>query len=353
MRLTGASLAGLTIPPTAQPLDLETLFRDLEGATGIVAAVSGGPDSTALMHLLARWAAGGDRPPVTVATLDHGLRTESAAEAEAVAEAAASLGLPHRVLVWDGPKPSSRMQERAREERYRRLAALAREISASHLATGHTLDDQAETVVMRLIAGSGIGGLAGMRPASMRDGVTLVRPFLALRKTQLLDLCHAEGWAYVQDRSNRDHRYARPRLRAGLMPALAEEGLTAERLSTLSARARRDADALDARADAVFSALRRDGERAVLTLDGLRLGAEPDAILLRVIARAIAAVGGPARTARLAAIETCVLAELRPALQARQPRRLNLGGVLIALQGDGHILFRPEPPRRAARLRTP
>lgn len=355
MRLTGAveALADAA-PPVQAPLDFEALFSGLEAASGIVAAVSGGPDSSALMHGLARWRQAPVRPPVVIATVDHGLRPESGAEATAVATIATAAGLPHRVLAWEGAKPRTRLQERARNERYRRLVALAREVGASHIATGHTLDDQAETVVMRLIAGSGIAGLAGMSPRSVRDGVTVVRPFLNVRKACLVDLCRAEGWAFIRDPSNLDLAYRRPRLRRGVMPALAEEGLTPERLSTLARRAGRDAHALETCAEAVLSVVRIGAGRDGVVLDGARLRLEPDAILLRVMIQSItAAAGGLSRPARLETVERRVLGDLRPALDAARARRFNLGGVLIDLRPDGCLRVSPEPRRRPRRLTTP
>lgn len=346
----------MAVAPAPAVLDFETLFADLEPANGIIAAVSGGPDSTALMHGLARWGRVGGRPPVTVATLDHALRPESGEEARMVAASAAAAGLPHCVLTWEGPKPRTRLQERARAERYRLLTALAREIGASHIATGHTLDDQAETVIMRLIAGTGVAGLAAMRARSERGGITLARPFLASRKSCLIELCLREGWPFLQDPSNLDPAFRRSRLRMRVMPALADEGLTPERLGALAQRAHRDAEALEARAMAVRDAVRISPDReGAVVLDAAGLKAEPDAILLRVVAMSLAlAAGGSSRPARLDALEARVLGDLRPALDAAVARRFNLGGVLIHLRPDGRLVLTPEPPRRGrSRLTTP
>jgi tRNA(Ile)-lysidine synthase len=259
--------------------------------------------------------------------------------------------LRHKVLAWEGAKPKTAVQEMAREERYRLLAELARKMKASHVVTGHTLDDQAETVVMRLARGTGVGGLGGMRPALVRDGITLARPLLDLPKARLLATCAAGDWPYLQDPSNADPRFARARLRGRLMPLLAEEGLTPERLATLAGRARRDADALDARALAVLGEARLDegdaeAQPGALDLDGPRLAAEPDAILLRVVARAIMAMGALTRPGRLDRFEARILGDLRPALTARKALRMTLGGALLSLRPDGRLLVRPEPPRR-------
>jgi len=330
--------------------EIPALFAGLEEARGIVAAVSGGPDSTCLMHLLALWRGEGERPPVVVATVDHGLRPEAVREARTVGRWARGLGLRHKILTWKGDKPQTAVQEVAREERYRLLAELARKVKATHLVTGHTLDDQAETVVMRLLRGTGVGGLAGMRPELMRDGVTLARPLLGLAKARLLATCAAEGWPYLDDPSNADPRFTRVRLRGHLMPILAREGLTADRLVTLAERARRDADALDARAVAVLAEISLPGpkgETGVAHLDGARLGTEPDAILLRVVARAIVEVaGGPTRPLRLERFEARILGDLRRALQAKEALRINLGGALLSLSAQGRLTVRPEPPRK-------
>jgi tRNA(Ile)-lysidine synthase len=338
-------------PVTAE--EAETLFAGLQEARGIVAAVSGGPDSTCLMHLLAAWRAAGERPPVVAATVDHGLRPESTGEARQVGRWAKTLGFRHKILTRQGDKPETGIQEAAREERYRLLVDLARKVRASHVVTAHTLDDQAETVVMRLVRGTGIGGLAGMRPAIVRDDIILARPLLGLAKARLIATCAAEGWPYLEDPSNADPRFARARLRGHLMPLLAREGLTADRLVILAERARRDADALDARALGVLDGIRLGGggvAGAALDLDAARLSAEPDAILLRVMARALMEVLGPeTRPVRLERFEARILGDLRQALAQGRALRMNLGGALLHLKPDGCLAVRPEPPRRQAK----
>jgi tRNA(Ile)-lysidine synthase len=284
--------------------------------------------------------------PVTVATVDHGLRPEARAEAEAVAAWAAECGLPHRILAWTGRKPRTAVQEAARMARYRLLAALTHETGASHLLTAHTLDDQAETILMRISRGTGIGGLGAMRAESAWSGVVLARPFLSVPKARLVATCRARGWPFLEDPSNQDLRFARARWRR-IMPALAREGITAERLAALAIRAQRAEEALGARADAVLEAARIAGDR--LDLAAATLLAEPEAILLRVVARAVVTVAGArTRPVRLDRFERHVLGAIRPALAAGERLRFNLGGALIET-ASGRLRFSPEPPRRKGR----
>lgn len=325
----------------------ERIFSSLERATGILVAVSGGPDSIALMHLLARWSAAAPRPRIIVATVDHGLRREAAEEAAFVAREAKALGLPYRTLIWQGPKPASGIQEAAREARYRLLVQCAHEEGASHLVTAHTQDDQAETVLMRMARGSGLTGLGGMRRERDRDGIRHVRPLLGYPKSVLLDLCRRENWPFVTDPSNADERYARVRWRK-LMPSLAAEGLTAERLARFAERMTQAEEALDAKARGAFT---RSGSRIDeegLSINAVPLSEEPFEIALRLLALALAQAGIDLRGARLQRLEACV-ERLREAIGKGEGLRLTIAGALIQLDRSGRLAIRPEPPRRRGR----
>ncbi|MBE7184738.1 MAG: tRNA lysidine(34) synthetase TilS [Methylobacterium mesophilicum] len=196
-------------------LDPDALFRPFTIPPGasLIAAVSGGSDSVALLHCLhavsrkRNWR-------VHVATVDHGLRAESAAEARGVGAVAARLGLPHRVLRWEGEKPMTGIQAAARAARYELLNAYARETGAGFLFTGHTEDDQTETVRMRAERGSG-RGLAGMAPATLLGGeVWLLRPLLETRRADLRSWLRSENIGWTEDPSNNDPRFERVRVRA-------------------------------------------------------------------------------------------------------------------------------------------
>lgn len=316
-----------------------------EPAGPALIAVSGGPDSTALMHAAAR--AGKDR--FRVATVDHALRPSSADEALGVGRLAAELGLVHTILTWDAPRRGSRIQASARSARYRLLTDHAAGIGAGLVLTAHTLDDQAETVLMRLIAGSGPSGLAGMRDERpLAPGIRLVRPFLSLSKADLVAYCEMHRLPFLCDPSNTDERFTRARLRR-LLPLLAEEGLNAARLARLAVRARRDDTALRQRAEVVLSEITRTDDGG-LRLDGQRLCREPCAIVVRVIDAALDTVA-PAHEApvpkRLERLEALVLDALLPALTERRALRRTLRGVLIEAEGEGTIRLVAAPPRRA------
>src|SRR5215207_8104469 len=214
----------------------KALFAAWKTAPALVLAVSGGPDSLALMWLAARWRRALSRGPQLIAvTVDHGLRPEAAREARDVKRLAGALDVPHRTLRWTGAKPNTGLPAAARAARYRLLAKAARSSGATHILTAHTRDDQAETLLMRMLRGSGIAGLAAMARQSERQGVWLARPLLDVPKSQLVATLNKAQIAFADDPTNRDVNYTRPRLRA-LMPALAEEGGNVRNLARLAAR---------------------------------------------------------------------------------------------------------------------
>lgn len=327
--------------PGAEPLSdarIDALLAPLAAAKATLIAVSGGPDSTALLLMGAQWAARrGAR--VFAATIDHRLRPESAAEAAAVAALSDELGVPHATLVWTGPKPSTRLQERAREARYRLLVAHALAVGADAVATAHHADDQAETVLFRLLRGSGVAGLAGMAAATRRGGVALIRPLLGVAKADLVAFCRDRDVPFVKDPSNVDPAYARTRLRA-LLPRLEAEGLDSHSLARLARRAA-EADEALAYMTSGLEALLGDGP-----IDARALAAQPIAIVQRMLARRIAAVGGRDE-ARIGLEKIEALASLlRGAAAEGRALTANVGGTLVRLTAKGRLAFAPEPARR-------
>ncbi|WP_341991708.1 tRNA lysidine(34) synthetase TilS [Azorhizobium sp. AG788] len=331
-----------------EPIDapeLEGLFSSFLSYDRILIGVSGGPDSTALLLLARTWRYGLlDGPGFLVATVDHGLRPESAAEAAAVGELCYRLGIPHVILPWRGPKPRNGVQEAARDERFALLRAFARENRVSALALAHTLDDQAETVLFRLCRGSGIGGLAAMRPMTRRNGLTVLRPFLDVPKARLVATLEASETPFVRDPSNADPKFARPRLRA-LAPVLENEGLDAERLALLARRAARADAALEVAVDAAQArvGLGRWGEGAEIRLDCAPFFALPEEIGLRLLVRALTA------KASEGAVELGKAERLHGAIVCAHGEgarlRRTLAGALVTLK-QGYIGIATAPPRQ-------
>ena len=161
---------------------------------------------------------------------------------------ARKLKMPHRILRWLGKKPAAGLQRAARQARYRLLAEVARKAGATHILTAHTLDDQAETVLIRMSRGSGITGLGAMARLTALPGaadIKLMRPLLGIPKVRLIATLMSAKIPFADDPSNRDPRFTRARLR-DLMPQLAREGLDAPRLALLARRLKRADRAIEA-----------------------------------------------------------------------------------------------------------
>jgi tRNA(Ile)-lysidine synthase len=208
------------VEPQAEAI--ERFRRDLDALIGagprIGLAVSGGPDSLALLALAAAARPGS----IEAATVDHALRLEARAEAEMVARVCRTLGVPHHTLTvkW-ATKPETALQERARTERYGLLGKWAKDRGLEAILTAHHLDDQAETFMMRLSRGAGVRGLAGMRRSAPVPGsdLPLLRPLLGWRRMELEQICVDFGLTPIADPSNVDEQFERVRVRRALAGA--------------------------------------------------------------------------------------------------------------------------------------
>ena len=257
----------------------------------IAVAVSGGSDSTALLFLLKR--AVGNGAALTALTVDHGLRPEAAAEAVHVARTAAGLQVPHVILTWDGEKPSSDIQAAARDARYRLMADWCHAHAIAHLFLAHTLDDQAETFLLRLARGSGVDGLSAMGPVTQAHGLQVMRPLLTVPKARLEATLRAAGIDWIEDPSNRNDQFARVRMRQ-MMPALADLGITAERLAATAARMTTARDALDEMVSQLRSACVEDHDAGFAILKMGLVQSAPREIGLRLLADLAREIGGNA-----------------------------------------------------------
>jgi tRNA(Ile)-lysidine synthase len=340
--------------------EVNSLFSDLEHCPALVLAISGGPDSTALLWLAARWRnALKAKPKLIAVTIDHGLRAESKREAAAVGRLARKLKVAHRTLRWTGKKPTTGLQQAARAARYRLLAAAAGQAGACHVVTAHTLDDQAETVLIRMSRGSGVTGLGAMArmtslPASGEGQIKLVRPLLDIPKLRLIATLRAAKILFADDPSNRDPRFTRARLR-GLMPELAREGLDARRLSLLARRLKRADAAIEAAVERAFGDLAAESSAPPsIAFDAIGYFRLPAEIALRLIGRAVAKLGdeGPVELAKLEALTAALDAVQDSGQKTGKGRfRRSLAGAIVTLRPH-QITVEKAPPRRGKSLTT-
>jgi tRNA(Ile)-lysidine synthase len=324
------------IPPDrgAEPLDdpeAETLFApDLGKAAGILIGVSGGPDSMALLGLLAAWPG---RPSLAAATVNHHLRAEAADEAAMVAAFCNGLGIAHTTLHWEGVKPRTGLQEAAREARYALLVRHAKAIGCSHIVTAHHAGDQAETVLMRLIAGSGITGLAGMRRTTLKGGLAHMRPLLGVAKARLVTTCRARSIPFVDDPLNTAGASGRARMRR-LLAELDAQGLTAERLNTLATRSARASAALDDAAKAVLERADVKNTDCRVQVDWRQIAAAPEELRLRALNMLVSLQNTSNAPLRLERLEALLATVDQAAFEGRRIRR-SIGNCIVTLQKNG------------------
>ncbi len=329
------------VRPIISDAALASAFAPLERYPSAALAVSGGPDSMALMHSARRWADLTGRGPgaFAVLTVDHGLRPGSGDEAAFVAAQAERLGLPHATLTWLGEKPKTGIQAAARRARYDLMTAYCRAHGAGCLATAHTADDQAETFLIRLRRGSGLDGLAAMAAVSERGGTPLIRPLLGLPKARLAAYLRSLGIPFVSDPSNSNISFERVRLRLA-MKAFAAAGIPRPALTLSASRLGRSREALD-RVAAEF--LERHFSVSRLgqgDLDRDQFQALPAETALRVLTRVLTLIGGKDEAPRMMKAER-LLEELRMG-----KREAALGGCLV-IATPARLSFYREPGRIA------
>jgi len=264
----------------------------------LAVAVSGGSDSLSLALMAGRWAARRSGQ-LTALSVDHGLRAEAGAEAAQVGEWLRPKGIDHHVLSWRGPKPASGIQAAARDARYQFMGDWCRSAGVLHLLLGHTLDDQAETFLLRLGHGSGAKGLSAMSAVRETPDVRLLRPLLGIPKTVLLATLEAEGQDWIEDPSNRNEAFARVRVRR----AMREGGLEAAALARSAYRFGRARLALEAAVTQVLARSARVHPAGFAVLDHSQIFAAPDEVGLRALGRVLAAIGGNSYAPRLGKLE--------------------------------------------------
>lgn len=304
----------MTDPVATIQAALDKLAGDLP-ALGL--AVSGGGDSIAMMHVAADWAKG---RKLMVATVDHGLRPESAAEAQAVARAARTLSLPHAVLLWQRQTDVGNLMAQARDARLRLLSGWAHRNNLPAVALGHTADDVAETLIMRLERGSGIDGLAAMAPWRDAFDMRWLRPMLGVGRDDLRQWLHRKGHSWIDDPSNDNAEFDRVRVRQTI-------GTLGLDVAGLARSAQHIADARDALSEfALMVARDVQFDRGSLSLPLSDLREAPPEIRRRILVAACRWVSGadypPRRATLLHALEAMM-----------SQGRVTLDGVMLSPAG--------------------
>lgn len=287
-------------------------------------AVSGGGDSVALLHLAVR-ALSESGCTVMAATVDHGLRPGAGAEAEAVAGLCADLGVAHETLHWRGWDGQGNLQDRARRARYGLLTEWAAGHDISLLLTGHTADDQAETVLMRLGRSSGVSGLSGMAARREMGGVTLLRPLLRIARADLRCYLRRQEVAWAEDPSNDDVAFDRIRVRQAL-EVLEPLGLTTDVLIDVAQNMAQAREALGRYAHFV-SQVAIEFDRGDVLIDGFTFGTLPEEIRRRLLIAATDWIAGSEYPPRRAAVEEAMNG-------IAQGSDTCLGGCRILQQGE-------------------
>jgi tRNA(Ile)-lysidine synthase len=308
----------------------ERLIADLSRPARLVVAISGGSDSCGLLVALSKSNLPGSGLSLFASTIDHGLRPGSADEAHAVAALCGRLGIPHFIRRWEGEKPRTGISAAAREARYRLLLEVADEVDATAIVTGHTLDDQAETIAMRAARGEGDenSGLAGMARAVLLDRRRwLLRPFLETRRSDIRDFLTREGQGWIDDPSNLDPHYERVRVRGRLTQEdrfdAAAQAIAAARRTTLS-----DEAARLVREHVTI----RQGVLAHLAPVGLQ---GDEAVRRHALSLLAAVLGG-----REHALGSDSMNRIMAFLDGGQPGRLTAGRVIFDRRRDGLYLVR-------------
>ena len=278
-------------------------FGGTERPDRIGVAVSGGSDSLALLHLLVDWG----QATLAVATVDHGLRDGSADEVRAVAETCERLNVPHTSLSWTDWDGHGNLQDEARQGRYRLLADWARAEAVDTVALGHTMDDQAETFLMRLSRSSGIDGLQGMAGRIVRHNQRFDRPLLGLRRGDLREYLSQQGVSWIDDPSNTDDRFERVKARRALS-VLEDIGVTPEAVTQSMAHLDKAALALRVHACEIAQNIAKDVE-GDLVFDRTALRALTPELRHRILTNALGFVASeryPPRSSAVAEVEKAI-----------------------------------------------
>lgn len=294
----------------------------------IAVACSGGADSMALTMLAAEWCKRHGRSLIAL-TVDHGLRGDSASEADQVGRWLAAKGIEHTVLRWEGQKPQSNIQEAARKARYKLMASFLKGRGIKHLLVAHTLEDQAETFLLRLARGSGVDGLSCMSHESNLFGLTVHRPLLQTHKRDLISYLRTHKQPFINDPSNQNMAFDRIKIRKA-MPVLEALGLTSNRLAATAKNMSRARAFLEEKANQHWHAQVQIFPEGYALYQPAKASEE---LNLRIMARLITEIGGDETKPRLAD-----LTRLYEHISEPNFRGATLGGCRIIALAKGGML---------------
>ncbi len=317
--------------------ELMARFAPFEDRPHIAVAVSGGSDSLALTALFGSWLRRRDGR-LTALTVDHGLRPGSAQDGRWVGARLRQQGIRHHTLTWRAAKPAANLQAQARAARYALLSDWCRRRGVLHLALAHHLDDQAETLLLRLGRGSGLHGLSGMAALTHARDLRVIRPLLTCSRARLTATLVAQGSDWLEDPSNRDPAFARVRIRR-ILPDLAREGFTADRLGTTVAHLARARAAIDGAVARLLAASVTVHPLGFAWLDWRVVVPAPEEIRLRALSALLTTLAGERYAPRFDR-----LTRLDGRLKRGLTKAATLGGCLISPRKD-RITITREPQR--------
>ena len=311
------------------------LFNKYIDDKPIALAVSGGPDSTAMMQIAAL-SKKLKNSNVTVIVIDHGLREESKNEANIVCKNAKLFGFKFKILKWDGVKPKTRIQEIARKTRYKLMTSWCKKKGIEKLFLAHHLDDQVETFLMRLGKGSGVDGLAVMDFVTETSSLKLVRPFLEIPKTRFIEILGITNLEWISDPSNFNSDYKRSRIRK-ILPILSKEGINSKQIGLVIKRMRSAKHALNSQTNTLLKKYLSNVDNVAYFLNKeLFKDAKEKEILLRVLEKIFMNISGsiyPPRRNKLENILSWIL-------ENNNVKAKTLTGVVVRKRKSEFIFYR-------------
>jgi tRNA(Ile)-lysidine synthase len=297
-------------------------------------AISGGVDSIALLYWFAKTGL-----PCVALTVDHGLRPESANESASVSASAATLGIAHQILHWTGDKPSTGLEAAARKARYELMFDYCNKNNIGILLTAHQADDQIETFLMNLGRGSGVYGLAGIRPISQRGGIIIARPLLDVPRAQLQNYCDENNIKYFNDEMNDDENFTRVRIRKNRKVLTDALGISDERILLAMSNLHRVREAMENDVEKLIASaseqLTARNEKRFVFPAAMLFGL-PAELQLKFLAQMLKRIGGAEYSPRLGDIQRLIVklsSDTMATLSHCVIRRLR-DKILIAHEGE-------------------